>query len=70
MAIKPDDVKEIPHHVGDPEKSIMESASDPVGPGDLLSLGHIDHALTAKMNLVNDVGLLLMVLQLELFSLV
>ena len=59
MAIKPGDAEELPHHARDVEKSITELASVPVCRGDVLSLGHIDHALTAKMHLVNNVCLLL-----------
>jgi hypothetical protein len=50
-------VKEPQHHDGDQDKSIVESVSVVASPGDLLSLGEIDHALTAKMNLLNDVRL-------------
>jgi hypothetical protein len=51
------EVKEAQHHDGDQDKSIVELVSVVASPGDLLSLGEIDHALTAKMNLLNDVCL-------------
>lgn len=41
---------------GDHGPSTMESGSVLTGPGDLLSLGNVDHALAAKMHLVNLVS--------------
>jgi hypothetical protein len=52
------EVKEAQHHDGDQDnKSIVELVSVVASPGDLLSLGEIDHALTAKKNFLNDVCL-------------
>jgi hypothetical protein len=50
-------VKDPQHHDGDQDRSIVESVSAEASAGDLLSLGEIDHALTAKMSLLNDVRL-------------
>lgn len=50
--------KEPQNYNGVQVKSITEAVSVEASSGDLLSLGKVDHALTAKMNLLNDVCLL------------
>jgi hypothetical protein len=55
MATRSNEVKESQHHDAEQDRSIMESGSVLAAPGDLMSLGNVDQALTAKMNLVNEV---------------
>lgn len=52
MAPKVDDVVGEHHHDEDQDLQKVDLGS---APGDLMSLGTVDQALTAKMNLVNDV---------------
>lgn len=60
MASTVNDVKETQRRDGDQDKSPTESGSIQASSGDVLSLGQVDHALTAKMKLVNDVRLITM----------
>lgn len=53
MASKADEVLGEHHHDEEQDLSKVDPGS---APGDLLSLGTVDQALTAKMNLVNDVS--------------
>ena len=48
-------VKDVQHEEVQ-DKSIVGSGSVIAGPVGLLSLGQVDPALTAKMNIVNDVS--------------
>lgn len=52
MASKSDELVGEHHH---DEEHVLSKVDPGSAPGDLLSLGTVDQALTAKMNLVNDV---------------
>lgn len=57
MTTKSDKAGTAPTGDGDQVQSMVSSVSVVDGSGDLLSLSQVDHALAAKMQLVNDVSL-------------
>lgn len=50
-------VKVLQHYDAAQDKSMANAVSVETRPGELLSLGEVDHAMTAKMNLLNYVRL-------------